>query len=395
MTRLKDALDKAAHERLDDASRPHYSVPSQIVPDVWGFDDSKAAPTTVPVPQAAAIAVAAAPVATPAAAVATSVMPSPSARIEPALRHAVPASLPAPVDADHDAAVAADVTAIKRAHADQWVSFQFGRQALGKLIVGPEVDGGLVEQYRRLGAALHHHQLQTGCKTLMVTSAVPSEGKTLTATNLALTLSHSYQRRVLLIDADLRKPSVHDIFRLPHTVGLSESLRRAAGEKIRSHALTPTFSILTAGRPDSDPMAGLVSDTMNQILIEAAAQFDWVIVDTPPVALLPDANLLAAMIDTALLVVGANSTPYPLVRRALEAVGEQRILGVVLNRLREPELAVGYSYYGYGKYGYGYGYGYGQGLRKRGRLSFLKKLWRRSNSGAAPEPGAKLENVQP
>ncbi len=88
------------------------------------------------------------------------------------------------------------------------------------------------------------------------------------------------------------------------------------------------------------------------------------IVDTPPVALLPDANLLAAMIDTALLVVGANSTPYPLVRRAIEAIGEQRILGVVLNRLRDAELIAGYSYYGYGSYGYGYGYG----LRRPKRL---------------------------
>ena len=85
-------------------------------------------------------------------------------------------------------------------------------------------------------------------------------------------------------------------------------------------------------------MAGLVSETMSRILTEAAEQFDWVIVDTPPVALLPDANLLAAMIDTALLVVSANATPYPLVARAVEAIGEQRILGVVLNRMAHAEM---------------------------------------------------------
>ncbi len=120
-------------------------------------------------------------------------------------------------------------------------------------------------------------------------------------------------------------------------------------------------------------MAGLVSETMNQVLLEASQQYDWVIVDTPPVALLPDANLLAAMIDTALLVVGANSTPFPLVRRAIEAIGEQRIMGAVLNRLREPEMVAGYSYYGYGKYGYGYGYV----MSKPAWFKFFRKLWRR------------------
>ena len=80
-----------------------------------------------------------------------------------------------------------------------------------------------VEQYRRLAGAVHGLQVDRGLKTLMVTSAVPNEGKTLTVTNLALTLSESYKRRVLLIDADLRRPSVHDLFRIPNTTGLAES----------------------------------------------------------------------------------------------------------------------------------------------------------------------------
>jgi len=353
MTRLKDALDKAAHDRVEETHQ-QFSLPSQIVPDAWGFEDpqppgnSKEAAERINA--AASVAVGA------------------------GIRLSSPAIVAVSNDPDHEAVVSADVTALKQAQVDQWANYPFGRSAAGKLIVGPNVDNGLVEQYRRLGAALHHHQLQTGSKTLMVTSAVPSEGKTLTATNLALTLSYSYQRRVLLIDADLRKPSIHEILHLPHAVGLSDKLRRAETGAIRFHSLTPTFSVLTAGRPDSDPMAGLVSNTMNQLLSEAAQQFDWVIVDTPPVALLPDANLLAAMIDSALLVVGANSTPYPLVQRAIESIGEQRILGVVLNRLRESDLVSGYSYYGYGKYGHGYRYGYGYGFERKRKLRFLKRM---------------------
>jgi capsular exopolysaccharide synthesis family protein len=234
-----------------------------------------------------------------------------------------------------------------------WATYRFGKDAASKVVVGRAPNAALVEQYRRLGAALHHHQLQGGAHTLMVTSAVASEGKTLTATNLALTLSHSYKARVLLIDADLRRPSIHQVLMLPNSFGLSDILRRDHPIAARFQEVSPLLSVLTAGRPDSDPMAGLVSDTMARILTEAATQFDWVIVDTPPVALLPDANLLAAMIDTALLVVGANATPYPLVARAVEAIGEQRILGVVLNRMAEAELIGSYNYYGYGGHSYG------------------------------------------
>ena len=75
------------------------------------------------------------------------------------------------------------------------------------------------------------------------------------------------------------------------------------------HKITPTLSIVTAGRPTQDPMSALVSDMMREFLAEAAEQYDWVVIDTPPVALLSDANLLAAMVDLALLVVSASTTP--------------------------------------------------------------------------------------
>ena len=90
----------------------------------------------------------------------------------------------------------------------------------------------MVEQYRHLAAVMHHAQKASGVRSVMVTSALPSEGKTLTATNLALTLSESYQRRVLLIDADLRRPRMREMFALPASEGLTDSLtlpaRRAA-----------------------------------------------------------------------------------------------------------------------------------------------------------------------
>jgi Mrp family chromosome partitioning ATPase len=97
-------------------------------------------------------------------------------------------------------------------------------------------------------------------------------------------------------------------------------------------------------------MSLLVSPAMRQLLDDAKQSFDWVVVDTPPIAILPDANLLAAMIDTTLLVVSAQSTPYPMVQRAAEAVGHARILGVVLNRAELAGLPTSHGYYGANAY---------------------------------------------
>jgi receptor protein-tyrosine kinase len=237
-----------------------------------------------------------------------------------------------------------------------------------KLVVRTDADASLVEQFRRLAAALHHAQTAVDARTVMIASAVEAEGKTLTATNLALTLSESYQRRVLLVDADLRRPSVHAMFQLDNSAGLGDVLKGGiADAKLPVHRVSQNLWVLTAGKPTSDPMSLLISETMREFLEDAAAQFDWVVIDTPPVALLPDANLLAAMIDTALLVVRANSTPYPLSMRAVESIGVSRILGVVLNRAERSEVASGYKYYSYS-----YSHPKPAKPRRRFRLAFRK-----------------------
>lgn len=228
--------------------------------------------------------------------------------------------------------------------------YHFARASGVKLVVGEKPDHTLVEQYRHLAAALHHAQLKHHVRTVMITSAIEAEGKTTTAANVALTLSHSHQRKVLLIDADLRRPSLHTVFQVANRDGLSEYLRDFGQARRRPsiHVISPNLSLFTAGRPTQDPMGALVSQDMKDIIDEAAEHFDWVIVDTPPVALLSDANLLAGMIDSAILVVRANSTDYPLVQRAQKSIGPERILGVVLNRARRADLALGYGYYYYG-----------------------------------------------
>src|SRR2546425_2341226 len=219
-----------------------------------------------------------------------------------------------------------------------------------KLVVTERPEQSTIEQYRKLAATLHHAQTERQLKVVMVSSAVSGDGKTLTSTNLALTLSESYRRRVLLMDADLRRPSVHEVFQVPNLAGLTECLTAETERRLPLIEVSPYLSLLLAGRPDSDPMSGLTSSRMHRLIGEAAATFDWVIIDTPPVVLLPDANLLAAMVDAALLVIGAGKTPYKLITRAIEALGRNKIMGVVLNRVDPSCLAGGY---GYGYYSYG------------------------------------------
>lgn len=226
----------------------------------------------------------------------------------------------------------------------------FSGLMVDRLVASRSAPPALVEQFRHLAATLHHAQVAQGLKTLMVTSALARDGKTLTATNTALTLSESYGRKVLLIDADLRRPSLHEAFQLPNVSGLNDGLKAKYEEKLALLEISDTLTLLPAGRPDPDPLSGLSSARMKRIIQEAAARFDWVIVDTPPVGLLADANIVAGMIDAALLVIRAGVTPFADVENAVSALGRDRILGVILNGV-DPSGVQSQEYY-YRYYGH-------------------------------------------
>lgn len=218
-------------------------------------------------------------------------------------------------------------------------------QLAGRIVGTTGVPALMTEQFRRLAATLHHAQLVQGTKIVMVTSATPGDGKTLTAANLGLTLSESYRREVLLIDADLRRPWLHEVFGVPNVAGLNDGLQASRDGKLSVIQLTDRLTLLPAGRPDPDPMGTLTSARMAQILRESANRFDWVVVDTAPVGLLTDANLLTTMVDGALLVIRASVTPFDAVSRAVESLGRDRVLGVVLNAVEPDSQPAHYARY--------------------------------------------------
>jgi capsular exopolysaccharide synthesis family protein len=211
-------------------------------------------------------------------------------------------------------------------------------------LVNGSMPTATLEQYRRLAATLHQMSLNTTLQVVMVASAVAGEGKSLTCANLALTLSESYRRRVLLIDADLRRPSIHRIFGLSNLDGLTDALKRGTERGICARPVSDTLSVVTAGQPDSEQIAHVTSIRMQTLLQEAREVYDWVILDTPPVALLSDAKLLGAMVDGALLLVRAGKTPYPIVQNAIQAIGRERILGTILNAA-DVSAVTAHSYY--------------------------------------------------
>lgn len=210
----------------------------------------------------------------------------------------------------------------------------------GKVVTSPATALQSVEQYRKL-AALLHQQGASALRVLMVTSAVAHEGKSLTAINLALTLACSYGRNVLLIDADLRRPSLEAAFGRRPSHGLHEHL--LTGDPPHVTRLAQHLTLLSAGRVNPDPTGVLSSVRLKDLVTKVSADYDWVLIDTPPVALLPDAQLLIDMVDATLIVVDASDTPFALAQRAVDLIGRERVFGVVLNRVEPSAVSSAYA----------------------------------------------------
>lgn len=199
-----------------------------------------------------------------------------------------------------------------------------------KLIVAPDAPDA-TGAYCCLAAELHKVRQSRPLSTVLIASAAPGEGKSLTAANLGLALSGSYRQRVLLVDADLRRPALHKLFDTDNVVGLNEYLMGTSA-LIRPVPLSARLSLLPGGNPALDPLAALTSDRMKDLLSMPARQNEWVIVDAPPLAAFPDGHHLAALVQGVVLVVRAGWTPLAAVESAIKIVGRQAILGVVLNR---------------------------------------------------------------
>jgi protein-tyrosine kinase len=208
----------------------------------------------------------------------------------------------------------------------------------------------LSEQYRALKTKLFLLRNGNRIKTILITSAVQSEGKTLTAVNLALTIAQEIDQKVLLVDSDLRNPSVHKVLGLSRDKGLADLLEgNLQRDDMILATLIPNFYVALAGTIPEKPAELLNTQTMRDFLASAAEQFDWVILDSPPIVALTDAELMSTLVDGILLVVRAHHAPANLISKSVQALKGKNVLGVVFNGIRKPKRSK-YHYY-YGSYG--------------------------------------------
>jgi capsular exopolysaccharide synthesis family protein len=192
------------------------------------------------------------------------------------------------------------------------------------------------EQYRMLRAKLSQLQKQRGLKSLLVTSSVPVEGKTFTACCLAGVFAQEPGKRVLLIDADLRKPRVGYNLGMKDASlaeGLCQVLRgERQAEEVMLSSENLAFFLMPSGPVPDDPAELLSSPNLERTVRAMTAVFDWVVIDSPPVVGLADASLIAPFCDAALLVVHADKTPAKLAKESIERLGREKFCGIVLNR---------------------------------------------------------------
>ena len=204
------------------------------------------------------------------------------------------------------------------------------------------------EQFRTIRTNLQFSSVDDELKTMLVTSAGPSEGKSSTVANLAIVFAQQ-EKRVLLIDADLRKPTVHYTFRIDNRRGLSSVL---VGELALHDAVSKSdvqnLDVLPCGPIPPNPSELLGSKAMKKLIADASEYYDLIIFDTPPVLAVTDAQILANISDGALLVVRSKQTEVENAEKAKELLmpAHAKLLGVILND-REQKKG-NYYYYGEG-----------------------------------------------
>lgn len=203
------------------------------------------------------------------------------------------------------------------------------------------------EEFRTLRSRLYQIREKLPLKRLMVTSALPKEGKSFVAANLAQVIVRQHGRRVLVIDADLRAPGMHRHLGTSQTPGLSDYLLGECDEfGIMQRGPMENLFFVPAGRQVSGAAELLANGRLKLFLQRVEPLFDWVILDSPPVIPVADSTLLANFCEGVLMVVRSNSTPSDLARRAREEFQDKLLLGVVLNGVPADQLPQSKYYYG-------------------------------------------------
>ena len=205
------------------------------------------------------------------------------------------------------------------------------------------------EAYRVIRTSVQFAQAGKELKTIAITSCTPNEGKSMTVANLAIVLTQA-GKSVLIMDCDMRNPTVHKNFNLSNKVGLSSciSMGTAVADAVQATGIEG-LDALTAGVIPPNPSELLGSERMQNILQRAQEEYDYVLIDTPPVLPVTDSLVLGSMVDGLILVIDSGEIKVEMAREVKNQLvhAGANILGVVLNKVRSEHHGYGYGYYYY------------------------------------------------
>lgn len=205
------------------------------------------------------------------------------------------------------------------------------------------------EEFRAIRTSMQYSNLDKKIKTILVTSTTKNEGKTTTTSNLAVSFAKVDNKKVLVIDCDLRNPSIHKAFGISNIKGLSDLL--IEGKSILNY-IKPTqvenLHIITAGAVPPNPAEVLASNAMQEFIQNIKEEYDYVFIDTPPIGMVTDAGILASFIDGTVLVVRSEMVDINKVQESKKKLNSvnANILGAILNRKKVRNDDYYYSYYG-------------------------------------------------
>lgn len=216
------------------------------------------------------------------------------------------------------------------------------------LFARAEEDNTSKEVFRTLRTRLYQVRAVQPLRTVLVTSALPGEGKTFVTSNLAQSLVRQRERRTLIIDADLRLSSLHIPLGAESSPGLADYLLGEMDEfAVMQRGRDENLFLIPGGKSIANPTELLANGRFEQLLERLAPVFDWILIDSPPTIPVSDSSIIAKFADGVLMVVRAGSTPFDLAQKACEAFHDRPLLGAVLNRA---EARAGYG--GYYNQGY-------------------------------------------
>jgi len=235
-----------------------------------------------------------------------------------------------------------------------------------EMITQVEPKSTIAEAFRTIRTNLLFSSPDVEKKVLLITSVLPLEGKTVLASNLAITFA-TMGKNVLLIDADLRRPRIHAVFDLERGKGLSALL--VGGESTIRNTDIPSLKVITSGALPPNPAELLNSKKMKEIIERARAQYDLIIIDSPPILSVTDPAILATFSDGVVVTIRASSTPRPAIKKGIQQLSEVggKVLGCVLNDVNFEKESYYYSNYRYYYHYYYHAYGEEEGKKPRVR----------------------------